>query len=191
MRHRFSGTIAGVGTTSGRRVVVGHWTTSPFGEFADVMVEDAAGRRTLLAPTQQVADFVAGTYHFDEVRVVPVAASPGHVTAGPLTLSYDLGGRTPLGRLLRLTPTAPWFAALVDPVARVVLKGVRTRVTAKAGDREWYAARDQHRISSAVVTWDGADCGALTDVVPPVRFGPGSTPPKPSVVHLVSTVERG
>ena len=52
MRHRFSGTITGLGTASGRRVVVGHWLTSPFGTFADVMTEDASGHRTLLAPTQ-------------------------------------------------------------------------------------------------------------------------------------------
>lgn len=191
MRHRFSGSIAGVGTSSGRRVVIGHWPHSPFGAFTDVMVEDANGHRTLLAPTQQVADFVAGTYHFDEVRVVPVTFDDWYVEAGPLTGRLTVGKRTALGRLLALTPTAPWFAALVDPIARVVLKGVRTRVTAKAGDREWYAARDQRAIAAAVVTWDGEDCGELTDVVPPVRFGPGSTPPRPSVVDLVSTVERG
>jgi hypothetical protein len=52
VRHRFSGTITGLGAASGRRVVVGHWLTSPFGTFADVMTEDASGHRTLLAPTQ-------------------------------------------------------------------------------------------------------------------------------------------
>lgn len=191
MRHRFSGTITGVGTASGRRVVVGSWLTSPFGTFADVMTEDARGHRTLLAPTQEVADFVASTYWFDEVRVVPVTVDGRTVTAGPLRLEVTVGGRTALGRLLRLTPAAPWFAALVDPVARTVLRGVRTRVRAREGDREWYAARDQRRVVAATVSWDGVDCGPLTDVTPPVRFGPGSTPPRPSVVDVVSIVERG
>lgn len=191
MRHRFSGSITGIGTAAGRRVVVGSWQTSPFGTFADVMVEDSAGHRTLLAPTREVADFVASTYWFDEVQVVPVTVDGTCVTAGPLVASWVVGPRTLLGRLLTLTPTAPWFAALVDPVARLVLRGVRTRVRAREGDREWYAARDQHRVVSATVTWHGEDCGPLTDITPPVRFGPGSTPPQPSVVDVVSIVERG
>ncbi|MGQ0575031.1 MAG: hypothetical protein ACT4RN_12625 [Pseudonocardia sp.] len=69
---RFDGCIAGLGTAGGLRVVVGHWPHSPFGPFADVMVEHPDGRRMLLAPTREVAEFVAGTYRFDEVRVVAV-----------------------------------------------------------------------------------------------------------------------
>ena len=48
---RFTGTITGLGTASGTRIVIGDWTTSPFGRFTDVMIEDAAGQRRLLAPT--------------------------------------------------------------------------------------------------------------------------------------------
>ena len=56
---RFRGAIAGVGSTSGVRVVVGRWDESPYGAFADVMVETVSGHRVLLAPTAEVADFVA------------------------------------------------------------------------------------------------------------------------------------
>ena len=35
MEQRFSGRIAGVGSTSGTRVVIGWWRDSPFGTFAD------------------------------------------------------------------------------------------------------------------------------------------------------------
>ena len=44
---RFVGEIAGAGTTSGTRLVIGHWPTSPFGPIADAMVEDADGHRVL------------------------------------------------------------------------------------------------------------------------------------------------
>ncbi len=71
-RRRFRGRITGGGSTSGVRVVVGWWLESPFGAFADVMVETATGHRVLLAPTQQVVDLVATTYTFDEVRLEPV-----------------------------------------------------------------------------------------------------------------------
>ena len=39
VRHRFDGRIAGVGSGSGVRLVVGRWDAGPWGPFADVMVE--------------------------------------------------------------------------------------------------------------------------------------------------------
>ena len=60
-------------------------------------------------------------------------------------LSFTVGGRPPLGRLLRAAParvaSSPAWASVVDPVARVVLPGVRTRGSAGGGRREWYGAR--------------------------------------------------
>jgi hypothetical protein len=107
-RWRFAGQIAGVGTSGGTRVVVGHWPDSPFGTFADVMVERPDGLRLLLAPTQQVAEFVSATYVFDEVRLTAVTITASReqwrVEAGPLRLVLAVGGRTPLGWLLRGIP---------------------------------------------------------------------------------------
>ena len=108
-RHVFDGTIAGLGTRSGVRIVVGHWPRSPFGAVADVMIELPDGHRQLIAPTAELARFIAGTYTFDEVIVAPVTvtAEPGGwtaVTAGPLRLRYRAGRRGPLGRLLRTVP---------------------------------------------------------------------------------------
>jgi len=39
-RLRFAGRIAGFGTASGTRVVLGMWESSPFGRFADVIAEN-------------------------------------------------------------------------------------------------------------------------------------------------------
>src|SRR4051794_12968871 len=89
-RLRFDGWIAGIGTSSGTRVVLGHWVRSPFGPFTDVMLERKDGHRVLLAPSAQTAHFVAGTYVFDEVRVVPVGVEADRgecrVAAPPLDL---------------------------------------------------------------------------------------------------------
>lgn len=65
----FSGHIAGFGTEAGVRMVVGAWEESPFGRFADVMVESADGERTLLAPTSVIAEFVSQTYTFDRIEL--------------------------------------------------------------------------------------------------------------------------
>jgi hypothetical protein len=67
-RERFTGWIAGLGTASGHRVVVGHWHGSPYGAVSDAMVEDPAGHRTLYAPTSEPAEFLAAACRFHDVR---------------------------------------------------------------------------------------------------------------------------
>lgn len=196
MRQRFEGAIAGIGSTSGVRVVVGRWDRSPLGSFADAMVAEADGRRVLLAPSQDVADFVAATYSFDEVRIEPVTvegATRWRVRSPSLLLDLELGDRTTLGRLLRTVPravgTSPAWCTVTDPVARVVMRGVRTRGSAGNGRREWYAATDHHVLRSATGSYDGVDLGALRPVSPEPGFGFSSTPARPSVTSLVTTVD--
>ncbi len=196
-RLRFHGAIAGVGSTSGVRVVVGHWRRSPYGEFSDAMVEASSGHRVLLAPTDEVAEFVVATYTFDEVRVEPFAVDERpdewRVRSASLELTLRLGGRTALGRLLRLVPepvaTRPAWSAAADPFGRVLMRGVRTRGTAQPGRREWYGATDVRAVDALAGRFDGQDLGRLAPVDPPCRFGFSSTPRRPSVTELVTTVE--
>jgi len=193
---RFEGWIAGIGTEAGLRCVVGHWPDSPLGSFTDVMVEQPDGLRVLLAPSPAVAEFVAATYRFDEVRTVPFAVARTRerwtVDAGPLALAFEIGGRPALGHLLRAVPrrlaTTPAWISAIDQVARRVLPGVRTVGSAGGDRREYYAALDLHLIVGASVRWDGVDQGGLARVDPPVRFGFGSTPGQPSLVRMVTLV---
>jgi hypothetical protein len=195
----FDGWIAGMGTSGGLRVVLGHWPSSPFGALSDVMVVRGGGERLLLAPTRRSADFIAGTYAFDEVLVVPVAVTAGErawsVSAGPLVLRFALGRRGALGLLLRAVPAflavRPAWAAATDLPARTLLPGVRTRGSAGGGRREWYGARDLRPLTGLQGTFDGADLGGLAPVEPPVPFGFGSVPPKPALVRITTTVELG
>jgi hypothetical protein len=195
-RLRFDGWILGLGTTSGTRVVLGHWPTSPLGPMSDVMVQRPDGTRLLLAPTAEVAEFVAATYTFDEVRLTPVTvtrpdAATWTVDAGPLQLQARSGARPVLGRLLHAVPTrlatAPAWVGLLDLPARLTT-GLRTRGSAGGGRTEWYGVQDLHALVEVEAAWDGEPLGALTDVRPPVTFGFGSVPPEPSVVRVTTTV---
>ena len=196
-RDRFTGRILGAGSTSGVRVVVGRWDVSPWGRFSDVMVAEPSGRRILLAPDQQVADYVSATYSFDEVRLGPVSVSgeDAWVVAAPgLDLRVRVGSRAALGWLLQAVPrplaTSPAWARVTDPVARRVLRGVRTRGSAGNGRTETYGAYDLHGVLSLAGRWQGEPLGELALVSPEPGFGFGSTPERPSVTSLVTTVER-
>ena len=175
--------------------MIGRWTASPFGAFADAMVEHPDGHRRLIAPSAEVAEYVGRVYRFDETVTadVTVERSPGrlHFTGGPLDVDVSLGDRDGLGRVLRAVPrrvaTSVTWARLVDPLARLLLRGVRTSGRT-AGGRETYGATDRHRVSAVRASWDGVDLGALADVDPPVRFGFGSTPARPSIVAVSTTV---
>ena len=91
---RFTGEICGFGTASGTRVVIGRWPRSPFGSFADAMVERPDGHRTFIAPDETVAAYVTAVYAFDDLVVAPVATERGagslRLTGGPLA-----SGRSP------------------------------------------------------------------------------------------------
>lgn len=113
---------------------------------------------------------------------------------GPLIARVEIGRRDALGRLLRIVPravaTSPRWVAMIDPVARVVLRGVRTRGTSIGGD-EFYGATDRHHVVVVVeASLAGLDLGGLADVDPPVRFGFSSTPRRPSIVAVTTTVRR-
>lgn len=198
LRDRFTGRIAGVGSASGVRIVVGRWDAGPWGTFADLMVEDRAGHRVLVAPDARVRDFVSATYTFDEVSIEPVGvtdtAEGWRVESESLTLDLTIGGPTPLGRMLRLIPrslaTAPAWCAVTDPIARITMRGVRTRGSAGGDRREWYGATAVHAIDAVSGCWRGDELGALAPVDPPCRFGFSSTPRRPCVTSVVTTVER-
>ncbi len=186
-----------MGTSSGVRIVVGRWERSPLGAFADVMLEEADGQRVLLAPGRHVADFIADTYFFDEVRLATVtltepAPATWKVSADQLDLEFQVGRRPALGRMLRLVPkplaARPIWNRAIDPIARRVLSGVRTTGTARSGRREYYGAHDQRLIEALAGTWRSVDLGSLARVDPPVRFGFGSTPMTPSVTSVITTV---
>lgn len=195
-RWRFRGQIAGVGSTSGVRVVVGRWADTHLGPFGDAMVETPHGHRVLIAPSEAVAEFICATYEFDEVRLEPITVSgpPGQwwVESESLALRIGVGARMPLGRLLRLVPprvaASPVWATAIDPVVRIVLPGVRTRGIASAGRREFYGATDLHAVTDIAGRFDRADVGSLAPVDPPCSFGFSSTPRRPGVTDVVTTV---
>ncbi len=193
----FSGHIAGFGTRLGPRIVVGMWAESPFGGFSDVMLETPDGERVLLAPRDDIADFVSSCYHFDRVTVGPVRsvlrADAMSLFAPELAVEAGIGGPPGIDRLLRLVPgrlaTQRWWLRAIDPVAARIVPGVRTAGSARFGRREYYGVRRSRLITSVGGQFSGADLGGLARLDPPVRFGFSSAPAIPQIVSVTTHVE--
>ena len=196
-RLTFTGHIAGIGTGAGVRMVVGSWLESPFGGFGDVMVETAAGERILLAPTEEIAEFVSATYEFDSVEVGPVDVEHSvdgfSLTAPELTVAGRLGGPAPFDGMLRLVPgwlaTAPAWLRIIAPVAARLIPGVRTAGSAGNGRREYYGVRRSRRIATVEGAFRGVDLNGLAPLDPPVRFGFSSAPRTPQMVSVTTTID--
>ena len=63
----FQGRITSSGFQTGDRIVVGAWKSSPFGNFTYIMWAKPDGTRILIAPNQEIADYVTDMYSFDKV----------------------------------------------------------------------------------------------------------------------------
>lgn len=193
----FTGHIAGVGTAAGVRLVIGRWVQSPFGTFADVMVQTADDERVLVAPSAQVADLVSSTYHFDRVELGQVRAELSDtsltVAAPGLDLAVSIGGPTPLDRLLRLVPaglaTAPWWLSAIDPIAARIVPGVHTAGSAGNGRREYYGVRRSRHVVAVAGSFAGRDLGGVAPLLPAVGFGFSSAPPDPQIVAVTTTID--
>ncbi|KRD13416.1 hypothetical protein ASE48_30320 [Mycobacterium sp. Root265] len=178
-------------------MVVGVWQSSPFGAFADVMVQTADEQRLLLAPTAQVAEFVSATYAFDDVRVGTVTAELSAdrltVTTADLDVTAELGGPARFDRLLRLVPgplaSAPWWLRVINPVAGLLVPGVHTAGTAGGGRREYYGVRRSRRIDALSGQFGAVPLGGLAELDPPVQFGFSSAPTDPQLVAVTTTID--
>jgi hypothetical protein len=178
-------------------MVVGSWLSSPYGRFADVMIETADGERVLLAPDTEIAEFVSSTYSFDRTEIGDVAAAhapDGFTVTGPgLSVSASLGGPAPFDWLLRLVPpriaTAPPWLQAINPVATRLVPGVRTAGSAGNGRREYYGVRRVRHIATIEAAFCGTDLGELAPLDPPVRFGFSSAPPAPQLVSVTTTID--
>lgn len=178
-------------------MVVGVWSASPFGAFADVMVQTPDDDRILLAPDERIADFVGSTYAFDRVELGPVSATLSAaeltVTAPGLDVAVTIGGPAPIDMLLRLVPgrlaAAPWWLRAIDPIAARIVSGVHTAGSAGNGRREYYGVRRSHRIEAVAGRFGGQDLGGVAPLLPPVGFGFSSAPPAPQIVAVTTTID--
>jgi hypothetical protein len=193
----FTGHIAGAGSASGLRMVVGTWARSPFGAFTDVMLQTADDERVLLAPDDAVAEFVSSTYQFDRVEVGVVSANLAtdalNVTTKDFAARIEIGGPARVDRVLRLVPrrvaASPRWLRLIDPIAARAVPGVHTYGSAGNGRVEYYGVSRSRAITAVDGQYRGVPFGGLAALLPAVRFGFSSAPSSPQIVSVTTTID--
>tara|TARA_B110000444_G_scaffold11420_1_gene9758 strand:- start:2527 stop:3447 length:921 start_codon:yes stop_codon:yes gene_type:complete len=175
----FKGRISSSGFASGDRIVVGDWKESPLGSFTDIMWARPDGHRTLIAPNQEVVDYVEGMYSFDEIKIqdITVTEKQRRFTLScesmDLDFSWKKGWKIPFRRSL-------FFIATVELFFAKLFFGTRTHGTTKNNRKEWYAIDRVSNITDANATIEGKDAGGKMPMKEPCKFGFSEAPKKPS-----------
>ena len=182
------GSITSVGFESGQRFVVGHWSESPIGAFADIMWARPDGSRVLLA-AEKAVDFVTSVYPFDEARAqavfTAVEARRMTVRAGGLQLSLELG------RFVVPFPPRPrLITGTVENFCANALLGVRTHGISPTGVCEWYRTRSLRWVTAASASLKDKDLGSMGTVRRPLGFGFTDPPRRPCQVVLRVDLDR-
>ena len=183
----FKGRISSCAFTSGDRVVIGDWHESPLGRFTDIMWANKDGKRTLVAPNQDVADYVNSMYEFEETIIedISINNSERQLSLNSATMNFELkwdkGWPIPFKRSL-------FFIATVELFFAKLFFGTKTHGTTNNQRKEWYAIDRVSKIKSASGRINGQDLGDMTNMSP-CKFGFSEAPKKPSSCEVRTHIQ--
>ena len=175
----FQGRITSSGFQTGDRIVVGAWNSSPFGKFTDIMWAKPDGVRVLIAPSQDVADYVTEMYSFDEVLIENIVTNEEgrnlkvECDSMQLDFSWKKGFAIPFKRSLLFIATVELFFAKL-------IFSTRTYGLTRNNRQEWYAIDRVSNLSSALATINGQNVGEMAPMNEACKFGFSEAPKKPS-----------
>ena len=175
----FQGRITSSGFQTGDRIVVGAWNSSPFGNFTDIMWAKPDGTRVLIAPTQEIADYVTAMYSFDEVVLEEIVSKEEgrslsvECKSMDLQFSWNRGFVIPFKRSLLFIATVELFFARL-------FFSTRTYGLTRNNRREWYAIDRVSNLSHASARIEGNNVGDMATMNPPCKFGFSEAPKKPA-----------
>lgn len=183
----FKGRVISSGFRTGDMVVIGDWRESPHGAFTNLMWAKPDGTRVLIAPSEELGDFVSSLYSFEKVIVSPMEIER---TEKSIEVKCDLGRvYMQWGMTIPLPFSRPrWFIANVEaPFARLFF-GTKTHGTTRNGRKEWYHVRGLSRMKSVELELDGRSTKQMTGMAPSACFGFSNPPRMPLSVRVDSLI---
>ncbi len=183
----FKGRVISSGFQTGDMVVIGDWRESPHGAFTNLMWAKPDGTRVLIAPSEELGDFVSSLYSFEKVIVSPMEIER---TEKSIEVKCDLGRiYMQWGMTIPLPFSRPrWFIANIEaPFARLFF-GTKTHGTTRNGRKEWYHVRGLSRMKSVELELDGRSTKQMTGMAPSACFGFSNPPRMPLSVRVDSLI---
>mgnify|MGYP006101231725 FL=1 len=184
---RIRGSISSIGFPDGNRFVIGHWLSSPIGQFADVMWGTPDGKKILLAKNERIANFVSAIYDFDETRIGDIQIHSDGRSTSALGLGLDIKLQGGLTRGF-IPPRPLFFTRFFESPIASSLMGVQTFGTSSRGVKEWYQARKWRWVRSGSASLDGYDLGPASPFDKPIGVGFSEPPRKPAIVDIQVTI---
>ena len=183
----FKGRVISSGFQTGDMVVIGDWRESPHGAFTNLMWAKPDGTRVLIAPSEELGDFVSSLYSFEKVIVSPMEIER---TEKSIDVKCDLGRvYMQWGMTIPLPFSRPrWFIANIEaPFARLFF-GTKTHGTTRNGRKEWYHVRGLSRMKFVELELDGRSTKQMTGMAPSACFGFSNPPRMPLSVRVDSLI---
>lgn len=137
------------------------------------------GTRVLIAPNQEIADYVTAMYSFDEVLLEEVLTSLDersikvNCKTMDLEFSWNRGFPIPFKRSLLFIQTIELFFAKL-------IFSTRTYGITKDNRKEWYAIDRVSHVKTATAHINGKNAGKFKPMKEPCKFGFSEAPEKPS-----------
>ena len=185
----FQGRISSAAFDTGDRIIVGNWHESPLGKFSDVMWANPEGNRTLIAPSDKVAEYLNSIYSFDEtiIQDIEVIGDESQLSLKcekmELEFKWNKGWKVPFKRSLL-------FISTVEGIFARMFFGTKTYGLTKNGRKEWYAIDRVSKLTTATASIDSTNLGPMNTMKEPCKFGFSEAPKKPSSCVLRTHILR-
>jgi len=185
----FEGRITSCGFTSGDRLVLGHWKESPFGSFLDIMWAKSDGTKILIAPNQEIANYISSMYEFDIIKIeeIRIEESINQIKIETTDINCHFKWSGGISFMTKKRPL--WFISSVEYLFGWLIFGTKTHGKTKNGKKEWYAVDRLSKLISARADINGEDLGKFTSFYPKANFGFSDPPKMPSSVLVRSHIE--
>ena len=186
---KFEGRISSSSFSSGDRIVVGDWISSPLGSFINIMWARPDGKRILISPSKNCADYVSTIYSFEEVIILPIDINRKdkkiEINALDLSIIFEWGisAHIPFKR-------PKWFISTIEYLVGNIIFGTKTHGKTKDGRKEWYMIREISMISKAYGRFKGESFGRMENNTEASRFGFSEPPKRPMSVLVNSLIEK-
>ena len=185
----FEGRITSCGFSSGDRLVIGIWKKSPFGDFADIMWAKSDGTKILIAPNNEIGDYISSMYNFDIIKIEEIKLEERKnmikLETEDIHCHFEWNKGIPF--IIKKRPL--WFVASIEYLFGWLIFRTKTYGKTKDGKKEWYVVDRLSKLTLAKAFIGDKNLGEFTDFFPKANFGFSDPPKMPSSVLVRSHIE--